>query len=151
MYFLQTEEEFFKILAIYLYQNFYYPSGTVPLPATTIFTLIVVLIGLISASVPLIYYATKLQGFVKYSKMWAPWKKLALGWLLIILGGVAGIAILSSIYLLGFVNQPFVTVTFLFLILSPLIIFVLISITLTLIGIRQFYQNAKKAVEAASP
>ena len=49
--------------------------------------IMIVLVGLVIVSIPVVYYAFKLQGFVKYSKMWKPWKKLAFGWALTTIGG----------------------------------------------------------------
>ncbi|MFX0140405.1 MAG: hypothetical protein ACFFDN_42595 [Candidatus Hodarchaeota archaeon] len=149
MQILQELEEVLKFLVIYLYQNFYFPLGTLPIPSETIFGFILILIAILPITIPLLYYSSKLQGFVKYSEMWKPWKKLALGYVSIIIGVVMGISALIIIYLTGIFNQ-YVYVILFALLLSPMLVFILISVIMSIVGIRQFYQNAKKVVEHPS-
>ncbi|MHA1378119.1 MAG: hypothetical protein ACTSRG_07030 [Candidatus Helarchaeota archaeon] len=147
---LTNLEDTLTYLVIYLAQNYYFPPGTVPMTPEIIFVIIFVLLGLIPVSLPLIYYAFKLQKFVRYSEMWRPWKKLALGWLFMIIGEITGILMFVFVYFSGMVNLPYVPITFLGLVLSPLIVFVLLTISLTFLGIRKFYHNSKASVEATS-
>ena len=144
----QIPEALKDLLLIILYNNYYYPAGTLPIPSETLLIFILALLGVLPASFSLVYYANKLQGFVKYSTLWQPWRKLFWGWILIILGGVVGAVSLGIIYVLFEMN--YAPVTLFILLLSPLLIFTLISIILTFIGIRKFYQNAKEAVEKTS-
>ncbi|MHA1382831.1 MAG: hypothetical protein ACTSR3_03635 [Candidatus Helarchaeota archaeon] len=150
MQILQNLEEILGLLVIFLTQNYYYPPGTLPMTPEIIFLIIFVLIGLIPVSLPLIYYAFRLQSFVKYSDMWKPWKSLAFGWLSMVIGEVAGVSMFLFIFLSGLIYQSYVPITFLILILSPLIVFVLITIILTFQGIRKFYHNSKEAVESVA-
>lgn len=148
MQILQQTEEVLQILVVYLYNNYYYPSGTLPVPSESILVFIIALLGVLPASFSLVYYANKLQGFVKYSALWQPWRKLFWGWILIILGGVIGAVSLGIVYVLIEIN--YAPVALFILLLSPLLILTLISIILTFFGIRKFYQNAKEAVEKSS-
>ncbi|MFX0140909.1 MAG: hypothetical protein ACFFDN_45140 [Candidatus Hodarchaeota archaeon] len=145
MHLLQSEE-FFQLLSVYLYNTFYYPPGTFPLRSQTLFYLILLLLGLIPLTFPLLFYAFKLRGFVKYSNMWQPWKKLAIGWALMVLAGISGATEFGFIILLDILKQRFITWIGFGLILSPMVIIVLISISLTSKGIQQFYKSAKVAL-----
>ena len=146
MQFVKQIDDILNILVIYLYNNYYYPSGTLPIPSESLLVFIIALLGVLPASLPLVYYASKLQLFVRYSEMWVPWKKLFWGWVLIIIGGIIGASALGVIYLFEIIPQNYAPITLFILLLSPLLIFTLISIILTFIGIRKFYQNAKTAV-----
>jgi hypothetical protein len=135
-------------LVIYIWNKFAYPPEAIPMSAQLIVILIVVLIGLLPMSLPLIHYAFKLRGFVKYSEMWQPWKKLAAGWLMLIIGAISGIIVLSYVIFSGMAAKPYITVVFFMIALSPMIICMVITIILTFIGIKEFHGNAKKVVEA---
>ena len=148
MLILDADLDFFKTLAVILYSKYFYPIGTIPMSPELMVTLIIVLITLIPFSLPLLYYAFKLKGFVQYSKMWQPWKKLALGWFLLVVGAVSGLLVFVFLLASGMVNQPFISVLFLLLMMSPLLVFMGLTMALTYIGIRDFYKNAKEAVEA---
>jgi len=144
---LLLDPEFYQYLAIYLFQTYYYPTNTIPMNPQLLFTLILILLGLLPMSLPLIHYAFKLRGFVKYSEMWQPWKKLALGWLLLIIGALSGVFAFSYIVFSGMINKPYISIIFLMTILSPMVICMIITIILTFLGIKEFYNNAKKVLE----
>ncbi|MFX1450495.1 MAG: hypothetical protein ACFFCM_06620 [Promethearchaeota archaeon] len=146
---LDSELDFFKTLAVILYSKYFYPIGTIPMSPELMVTLIIVLITLIPFSLPLLYYAFKLKGFVQYSKMWQPWKKLALGWFLLVVGAVSGLLVFVFLLMSGMVNQPFISVVFLLLMMSPLLVFMGLTMALTYIGIKDFYKNAKEVVQAS--
>ncbi|NVM03537.1 MAG: hypothetical protein HWN67_14505 [Candidatus Helarchaeota archaeon] len=114
-----------------------------------LFTLIIVLIALIPFSLPLLYYAFKLKGFVQYSRMWQPWKKLALGWLLLVVGAVSGLSVFVYLLVSGVVNQPYISVLFLLVMMTPLLTFMGLTMVLTYVGIKNFYKNAKEAISAS--
>ncbi len=149
MLILDSELDFFVTLASYLYIRYFYPIGTIPMSPELLLTLIIVLIALIPFSLPLLYYAFKLKGFVQYSRMWQPWKKLALGWFLLVIGAVSGVLVFVFLLVSGMVNQPFISVVFLLLMMTPLLVFMGLTMALTYIGIKDFYKNAKEAVEAS--
>ena len=149
MIILDTELDHFKALAGFLYFKYFYPLGTIPMSPELLFTLIIVLIALIPFSLPLLYYAFKLKGFVQYSRMWQPWKKLALGWLLLVVGAVSGLSVFVYLLVSGVVNQPYISVLFLLVMMTPLLTFMGLTMVLTYVGIKNFYKNAKEAISAS--
>ena len=149
MIILDAELDFFIALASFLYLRYFYPLGTIPMSPELLFTLILVLIALIPFSLPLLYYAFKLKGFVQYSRMWQPWKKLALGWLLLVVGAVSGLSVFVYLLVSGMVNQPYISVLFLLVMMTPLLTFMGLTMALTYTGIKNFYKNAKEAISAS--
>ncbi|MFX0132939.1 MAG: hypothetical protein ACFFDN_04765 [Candidatus Hodarchaeota archaeon] len=140
MQILLTEVESLRLLIVYQHLHF------ADITAQIMMIAILALIGLIPLSFPLMYYAFKLQGFVKYSQMWQPWKKLTIGWVSLVIGGACGIVVLTWILNSGILAQYDIPIVLLFVIMTPLIGCIIITIILTFVGIRQFYKNAKEAV-----
>ncbi|MFX1450461.1 MAG: hypothetical protein ACFFCM_06450 [Promethearchaeota archaeon] len=139
-------EDVLKFWAVYTYENYYYPPGTMPLRSQTMFFLILLLVAFLPVAIPLVYYAFKLQGFTKHSKMWKPWKKFALGWLLLVIAIITGVTEFSLMIILEVLKQRYITWLFIGIIVSPLMIFTFITIFLTIIGIKEFYRSAAIAV-----
>ncbi|NVM03069.1 MAG: hypothetical protein HWN67_12075, partial [Candidatus Helarchaeota archaeon] len=139
-------EDFLKFWAVYTYNTYYYPPGTMPLRSQTMLFLILLLISFLPVAIPLVYYAFKLQGFTKHSKMWKPWKKFALGWLLLVMAIITGITEFSLMIVMEVLKQRYITWLGIGIIISPLMIFTFITIFLTIRGIQQFYRSATISV-----
>ncbi len=139
-------EEIKNYLLVYFYIFYYFPPGTLPLRPHTLILFIILLLGLILASIPLIYHAFKLYDFTRYSKMWQPWKKLSLGWAMIIIAGVTGIIEFIIILFSGILDRQYVSWSFISIMVIPLMIPMFFTIILTSMGIRQFYLNASVAL-----
>ena len=142
-----SELEFFQFLSLYLYQNYYFPLGGMPWSTEFVITFMLIMVSLIPISIPLLYYAFKLRSFVKYSEMWQPWKKLSIGWLMLVIAAVSGIMTFISILIFDLIKLPFVSIMEFVIILSPIIVFFVVTILFTFVGIRSFYKRAKEVVE----
>ncbi|MFX0132938.1 MAG: hypothetical protein ACFFDN_04760 [Candidatus Hodarchaeota archaeon] len=108
--------------------------------------MIVLLIAMLPASIPVVYYSFKLRGFAIYSKMWKPWKRLALGWLMMLIAVITGIMEFSILLVTGIFNQRIISWITMTLLVSPMGFCVFTTLYLTITGIQQFYLSAKVAV-----
>ncbi|NVM03539.1 MAG: hypothetical protein HWN67_14515 [Candidatus Helarchaeota archaeon] len=108
--------------------------------------MIVLLIAMLPASIPVVYYSFKLRGFAIYSKMWKPWKKLALGWLMMLIAVISGITEFGILLITGIFNQRIISWITMTLLVAPMGFCVFTTLYLTITGIKQFYLSAKIAI-----
>ncbi|MFX1450496.1 MAG: hypothetical protein ACFFCM_06625 [Promethearchaeota archaeon] len=141
---LQSEENLGYAL-LYYYIFHFTPADMLRLGPQVLSFLIALLLAMLPVSIPIVYYAFKLRGLTKYSEMWRPWKKLALGWLMMLVGVITGLTEFSILLVTGIFNQRIISWITMTLIVSPMGVCVFITLYLTITGIQQFYLSASVA------